>query len=103
MQRLTQNDFDTLFSLMESSFPANEYRGRAAQRALFGDPDYVIYGIKDSALLKAFISTWRFSDFTFIEHFAVNPLCRNNGIGGKTQRYAEKKRLRQPVKPKFQM
>lgn len=30
MQRLTQNDFDALFSLMEKSFPADEHRGRAA-------------------------------------------------------------------------
>lgn len=32
MQRLTQNDFDALFSLMEKSFPADEYRDRAAQK-----------------------------------------------------------------------
>ncbi len=83
MQRLTQNDFDALFSLMEKSFPADEYRGRAAQKALFADPDYAVYGIKDGADVKAFISTWRFDDFAFVEHFAVNPRFRNNGVGGK--------------------
>ena len=83
MQRLTQNDFDALFSLMEKSFPADEHRGRTAQRALFADSDYAVYGIKDGADVKAFISTWRFDDFVYIEHFAVNPSCRNNGVGKK--------------------
>ena len=83
MQRLTQNDFDALFSLMEKSFPADEYRSRAEQRALFADSDYAVYGLKDGASIKAFISTWHFDDFVFIEHFAVNPAYRNNGIGGK--------------------
>lgn len=32
MQRLTQNDFDALFSLMEKSFPADEYRDRTTQK-----------------------------------------------------------------------
>lgn len=83
MQRLTKNDFDALFSLMEKSFPADEYRSRAEQQALFADSDYAVYGLKDGAAIKAFISTWRFDDFTYIEHFAVNPAFRNNGIGGK--------------------
>ena len=83
MQRLTQNDFDALFSLMEKSFPADEYRGRAAQKALFDNPLYAVYGLKDGADVKAFISTWRFDDFAFVEHFAVNPRFRNNGVGGK--------------------
>lgn len=83
MQRLTKNDFDALFSLMEKSFPTDEYRSRAEQQALFADSDYAVYGMKDGTAIKAFISTWRFDDFVFIEHFAVNPDFRNNGIGGK--------------------
>lgn len=83
MQRLTQNDFDALFSLMEKSFPADEYRDRAAQKALFDNPLYAVYGLKDGAAVKAFIATWQFSDFAFVEHFAVDPSCRNNGIGKK--------------------
>ena len=73
MQRLTQNDFDALFSLMEKSFPADEYRSRAEQRALFADSDYAVYGLKDGASIKEFISTCDLEEFEFIEHFTLNP------------------------------
>ena len=83
MQRLTKNDFNALFVLMEKSFPVDEYRTRDRQEALFSDPAYAVYGLKNGVALKAFVSTWQFDDFVFIEHFAVNPLYRNNGLGGK--------------------
>ena len=83
MQRLTKNDFNALFALMEKSFPVDEFRVREQQEALFSDDSYVVYGLKDGNALKAFVSTWQFDDFVFIEHFAVNPLYRNNGLGGK--------------------
>ena len=83
MQRLTKDDFGAVFSLIEKSFPVDEYRVRKQQEALFSDDSYIVYGLKEADALKAFVSTWQFDDFVFIEHFAVNPLYRNNGLGAK--------------------
>lgn len=95
MQRLTKNDFNALFALMEKSFPVDEFRVREQQKALFSDDSYVVYGLKDGNALKAFVSIWQFDDFVFIEHFAVNPLYRNNGLGGKILNDLLKKQKKQ--------
>ena len=44
---------------------------------------YTVYVIPDdeSDCIKAFITVWKFEDFAFIEHFAVNPFYRNQGLG----------------------
>ena len=31
--------------------------------------------------MQAFIALWECRNFTFIEHFAVNPVYRNTGMG----------------------
>lgn len=75
------NDFDRVYALMESSFPPNERRTFAEQRALLNDPDYRIYGLREEQAIVAFAAVYRFDAFTFIEHLAVAPSHRNQGIG----------------------
>ena len=49
---------------------------------LFSKSEYDIYVVDgDDSTLKAFVAVWGFDDFAFIEHLAVNPACRNAGIG----------------------
>ena len=81
---LREEDFDKLYDLMERSFPLDEYRPYNLQKALLENPYYTIYTrYGDEGAIEAFITIWEFAAFAFIEHFAVNPTCRNGGIGAK--------------------
>ncbi len=33
--------------------------------------------------MQAFLALWELGDMAYIEHFAVDPDCRNGGLGGK--------------------
>lgn len=82
-ENLSENVFNKVYKLMEESFPAEERRTYLEQKALLDNPQYCIYTLPDSETndIKAFIAAWKFADFVFIEHFAVNPVYRNGGIG----------------------
>lgn len=80
--RLKIRDFSKVYELMKMSFPSDEYRYYDEQKALLNNPAYSIYGLyNESQDIKAFIAVWQFSNFSFIEHFAVNPEHRNEGTG----------------------
>ena len=83
IRRLVQKDFDRIFQIIEISFPKDEYRPYDEQKALLDNSAYEIYILPDSddKAIKAFIAVWDLDSFAFIEHFAVNPTYRNNGIG----------------------
>ena len=70
IERMRPEDFDAVFRLLSQSFPAGERRDTAGQRALSGG-------------VQALMALWDFDDFVFFEHFAVDPACRNGGIGGQ--------------------
>lgn len=41
-----------------------------------------------------FISWWQFADFCYVEHFAVEPICRGYGIGaGAISRFVESRTM----------
>ena len=73
-----ESDFSKLYSLLEESFPPDEYRPYEEQAALLKDRHYRLYTNLERTVL---LSLWHFPDFTFIEHFAVSPRLRNQGLG----------------------
>lgn len=79
--------FDDVFSLMQKSFPKNEYRTYENQKKLLKNPHYKItpYFGSGSELL-AFAAVWKFDFFKFVEHIAVSENCRGMGIGSKIMR-----------------
>lgn len=83
IRKMKRHEFEYIFSVMEESFPIDEYRPYEEQKALLNDTRYEVYVLPDSASddLKAFITVWQFEDFAFVEHFAVNPIYRNQGLG----------------------
>lgn len=82
IEKLNIQDFDIIYDLMEISFPNNEYRTYDEQKELLNNLEYSIYVLRNEPkVIKAFISVWKFNEFSFIEHFAVNPEYRNAGIG----------------------
>ena len=85
IKRINREDFDAVFSIMEQSFPLDEYRTYEEQKELFAIPEYAIYGLyaEDESLIKGFAAVWEFENVVFLEHLAVNPACRNGGLGAK--------------------
>lgn len=84
LERLCKDDFDGIFHIMKASFPADETRSYDAQKALFDKKEYSAYGIRsDQGSIAAFITLWRFTGFTFGEHFAVAQELRGAGLGSK--------------------
>lgn len=81
--KLVREEFDSVFQMIEASFPKDEYRTYGEQKALLDDPAYEIYVLPDSDdhTIKAFIAVWEFNSFAFIDHFAVNPKYRSQGVG----------------------
>ena len=79
--KLNISEFNEMFSIMEKSFPLDEYRPCNEQKALFDNEYYCVYGEKENKKVKGFIAVWDFQDFLYVEHFAVNPEFRNQGIG----------------------
>ena len=79
---ISVDEFDAVYDIMENSFPDDEYRSYCGQKMLFSKPEYDIYVVDgDDSTLRAFVSVWDFDNFAYIEHLAVNPACRNAGIG----------------------
>ena len=79
---LTREDFSSIWRIMEPSFPRDERRPRDEQLAIFDQPEYHAYGARDAdGTLIGFLTTWNLDDVVFVEHFAVNPACRNGGVG----------------------
>ena len=92
LQVMRPREFHKIYTLMENSFPYDEYRSYEEQRKLLGNPRYTIYVVRDNEQedIKAFITVYRFDDFAFVEHFAVNPKFRNQGLGAVVLRELDK-------------
>lgn len=83
-EKITINDFDSLYEVMENSFPSIERRKYEEQKDLFYKDIYNVIGYKDNHdKVCAFLAFWKFKDFNFIEHFAVDDSLRGKGIGTK--------------------
>ncbi len=92
IRKAEKKDFDSIFSIIEESFPADEYRDYDDHKRLFDRSAFTIYVIPDDEeqSIKAFITLWEFDDFAYIEHFAVSQKYRNQGLGGELLNYLAK-------------
>ncbi|MBY9081135.1 GNAT family N-acetyltransferase [Paenibacillus sp. HN-1] len=77
-------DFDSLYRLMEASFPPTEFRTYEGQKRLLEDKRYRVIAKKGpDGQTNAFIAVWEFPEFRFLEHTAVDPSLRGQGVGGR--------------------
>lgn len=83
LEKLTEQDFSQVWSIMERSFPQEEHRAYTGQERLLDNSYYQLYGYKKEGTIAAFFAVWQFEKFLFIEHFAVSEACRNSGIGAE--------------------
>ncbi|WP_379135727.1 GNAT family N-acetyltransferase [Paenibacillus sp. sgz500958] len=74
--------FDQIYAIMEASFPVSEFRTREGQRALLAEEHYrlITWQTPDGSVV-AFMAVWEFPEFRFVEHIAVHPAARGNGMG----------------------
>lgn len=82
IQPLKPQDFDAFFALLEQSFPPEEYRPYAAQRALLENPAYCPLILQDAdGAPCGLIALWDLGTFGYVEHLAVAPSLRCGGLG----------------------
>lgn len=85
LRKATLANFNNIFAIMEKSFPFDEYRTYQEQKKLLNDSRYKIYvySSTNDENISGFITVWKFDKFAYIEHFAVSPDYRNQGIGSQ--------------------
>lgn len=76
-----ENDLYSIKDLYVNSFPPNERREFDKVKFQILKPENEIFKILLGDIVVGFISIWNFSDFVFIEHFAVKQELRGQGIG----------------------
>lgn len=83
-ERISKDTFELIYPILEEAFPVEELREKERQKVLLDQPQYGLYGIKEErGILQGVVALWDFDNFLYIEHFAINPLFRNEGIGGR--------------------
>ncbi len=84
---MQHNEFDEVYDLMVTSFPSSERRSYEDQKALLEKHNYEIETNRnDNGELLSFMAIWQLNTSHFIEHLAVSPLSRGEGVGGKVMK-----------------
>lgn len=84
LREAESHDFDQIYTLMTRSFPSEELRSADDARELLAQPNYHLLKVQNAEQkLTGFFAYWTFSDFYFLEHFAVDPSTRGQGLGTK--------------------
>ncbi len=78
-----KKDNANILKLLEESFPPDERRTDDKQREVFSNPNYKPFVCKVDKQFAGTITSWQLDNIVFIEHFAVAPSMRNQGIGAK--------------------
>lgn len=76
-------DFKKIWKIYQYSFPSDEKRTLKKQSEVLHNNLYNLLGIYHQNQLMGFIATWKFKDFIFNEHVAVEESLRGKGHGTK--------------------
>lgn len=79
-------DFSYLYELYVSSFPEEERRSKKGLLKSMSHSAMVFNVIEVDGVAQGFSIYWKFDGFTYLEHFAVNPNMRGNGIGASVMK-----------------
>lgn len=99
IEKLDIKEFDTVYDLMERSFPLEEHRPYTAQKALLSNPAYTIFVAKEQGKILGLAAVWELGEWLFLEHLAVEPEQRNRGIGAELLGFLSKQRCCLEVEP----
>ncbi|WP_010632773.1 GNAT family N-acetyltransferase [Sporolactobacillus vineae] len=79
---ISESRFDAAYQLLAQSFPESEIRNNNEMKKLLNHPQYRLLGFVNSHQeLCGVTGTWDLGLFLFIEHLAVAPGRRGEGIG----------------------
>ena len=81
LERFFITDFEEIYNIMCQSFPRDEFRPREAQRVLFEEEKYQVWGIRENGKIVSIAAIWELDDVLFIEHLATLPEKRSTGLG----------------------
>lgn len=81
LRKMRKEEFDSIYEIMLEAFPIDERRSFDEEKQLLSNPAFEISVWHDDDKIKGFISVYHIDDFCFVEHFAVSPKYRNEGIG----------------------
>ena len=78
-----EKDYDACFTRMETAFPYNERRDREQWTQLFKFNEFHCYFLQDelNANIVGFVTFWKYDEFVFIEHLAIDVKFRGKGYG----------------------
>lgn len=83
-QRVTSTDsayFPALDALYGRAFPWHEQREAEAKQQALDNPHYVLEAWFDDGLFIGLSGCWRFADYSYIEHLAIDDTLRSRGYG----------------------
>ncbi len=84
LSKMDLKEFDDVFKIMDEAFPNTEMRTYEGQKKLLLENIYSIDVERDNEnKIIGFIAHWKLTDFSYIEHFAVDKSQRGNNIGAK--------------------
>jgi ribosomal protein S18 acetylase RimI-like enzyme len=72
-----------VIALYEAAFPEEERRPLPAQQRLLVEGALQLLKVMEGVRFVGFVFCWELTDFTFIEHFAIDPAMRGQGTGTK--------------------
>ena len=73
--------FEASFSLLETAFPPEERRTRADHIRFLEKPDFHCCALKNEDGFCGILFYWEAETFIFLEHFAILPHLRGQGLG----------------------
>jgi len=79
----SETEFEEIKSLYLIAFPPAERREYSGLVQLLNNDECVVNLIFADQKIAGFIIVWYFEEFVFIEHFAIKPELRGQGIGEK--------------------
>ena len=80
---LNEKQYNVAYNLYQNSFPYLERRDDSGHALIMQKPDYHFDGIIDNGELLGVMLYFERDNFIYLEHFAVFPEKRGNGIGAK--------------------
>lgn len=83
LKKITKNEYDKFFSLLENDFCLDERKTKANELKAFDDSNFSPNFIFDGETLVGYVCFWEFEKFLFIEHFAILQEMRGTGCGSK--------------------
>lgn len=81
--RLTNDEIEELEGLYVASFPPEERREWTDVTARAARGDLSLYGIRLGGRIAGMVTVWHLGGVEYVEHFAVDPTVRGNGLGGR--------------------